>query len=120
MLVFDRIWRAIGEKFHHIAFSDEAKAIRPYRQSSFATAVAMGFVVYAIHLFVFRIAARGVDIVRELAFHVYQPATARAVGPVVKGGKRNRVEVDHMGGVAYRLCQSALVQCIGDCHVIDC
>lgn len=80
----------------------------------------MDFVVYAINLVLLGIATCGVGIVCELAVPVNQPATARVVDPVVESGKRNRVELGHMWGVAYGLCQSAFVQCTGDCHVIDC
>lgn len=41
----------------------------------------------AIDFFMFRVAARRVDVVGKLALHVDQPATARAIRPVVKGGK---------------------------------
>ncbi len=107
MLVFDGVRRAIGEKFHHIAFTDQSYTVAPHRQRGFNTPATISFMVDTIDLFMFRIAARSVDVVCKLAFHVNQPATARAVGPVVKGGKRNQVGVNHMG-VEYHLCQSAL------------
>jgi putative addiction module component (TIGR02574 family) len=55
----------------------------------------MRFVVDAIHLFVLGIATRGVDVVGELTFHVDQPATARAVCPMVERGEGDEVCLTH-------------------------
>lgn len=103
VFVFDRVRRAIGEKFHYIAFPDKTNAIRPDRQGCLAASVVVGFVMDAIHFFMFGIAACSVNVVGELAFHVNQPTTARTVRPVVEGGKGDGVRVEHSEAVAYRL-----------------
>ena len=87
---FDRVHTAIQVKFDQVGLADKAETVTPQRQCALHPHAGLDLVSGCVDQMVHRLPARRVDIVGKGLLQMNQPALARAIGPVLEGGKGNR------------------------------
>ena len=104
VLVFHRIDGAVRPELDHIALADQPQPVGPDRQCILhPCARLLGLVGVAIDSDMLGVATRSMDVVRELALDMDQPATPGTVGVVVEGREGDGFCVSHVHAATMRL-----------------